>query len=165
MHPVLVKDAVLSAGHSRQSTDRAIWWTRPCLMNSTDAGCSVLLVSMSCGTISGGWTLIKVSHQYPSTILRALYGHCIPITPMFHIPFLLLSLFILYFAGHVMAPALAHAFCNHMGFPDFQEVLAYKGTTRLTLAGCFVAGLLLWMYLLYPLTNPYLYGNNVYRLL
>ena len=27
MHPVLVTDAVLSAGHSRQSSDRAIWWT------------------------------------------------------------------------------------------------------------------------------------------
>ena len=67
------------------------------------------------------------------------------------------------FSGHFVAPALAHAFCNHMGFPAFNEVLAYKDkSTRRKLIAAFVIGLLVWLYLLYPLTTPDLYSNDVY---
>ena len=71
--------------------------------------------------------------------------------------------FLDYFSGHFVAPALAHAFCNHMGFPAFNEVLAYDcKATRRKLIAAFVIGLLVWLYLLLPLTTPFLYSNDVY---
>ena len=66
--------------------------------------------------------------------------------------------------GHLMAPVIAHAFCNHMGFPNFQEVLVYKQPTRTYVMATFVGGLVLWYFLLYPLTYPGLYGNDLYEI-
>lgn len=64
--------------------------------------------------------------------------------------------------GHFVAPFLAHAFCNHMGFPNFREVFAYDEPKRsITLFLCIV-GLLAWCYLLEPLTNPLWYQNTLY---
>ena len=71
-------------------------------------------------------------------------------------------LFIHLFLGHLVAPAVAHAFCNHMGFPNFQEVMAYTNPKRSCVIAMFLLGLVLWSYLLYPLTEPALYGNNLY---
>ena len=66
-------------------------------------------------------------------------------------------------AGHFIAPVLAHAFCNHMGFPAFNEVLAYTDKRiRRKLIAAFVFGLIAWLFLLYPFTTPYLYGNYIY---
>ncbi|XP_075221442.1 ras converting CAAX endopeptidase Sras [Lycorma delicatula] len=64
--------------------------------------------------------------------------------------------------GHFVAPFLAHAFCNHMGFPDFSEVINMQEPQRtLTMCVC-VIGLVLWCLLLEPLTNPQWYDNNVF---
>ena len=65
-------------------------------------------------------------------------------------------------SGHLMAPVIAHAFCNHMGFPAFSEVRGYPQPTRSKLIALFVIGLVLWLFLLLPLTAPWLYSNDVY---
>ncbi|KAL4238758.1 CAAX prenyl protease [Mactra antiquata] len=73
------------------------------------------------------------------------------------------SAFLFLRTGHFIAPVLAHAFCNHMGFPAFNEVLAYNDKTlRWRLIAAFVFGLVAWIYLLYPLTAPFLYSNDIY---
>jgi prenyl protein peptidase len=63
--------------------------------------------------------------------------------------------------GNVAAPCVAHAFCNVMGFPDFGEIGRLNGWKRIVLASAFVVGLLGWYFLLWPLTEPTLYDNNV----
>ena len=68
----------------------------------------------------------------------------------------------MYLTGHLIAPVVAHAFCNHMGFPNFQEVLAQKAPVRYYIMAAFVGGLVGWCYLLYPLTSPWLYSNDLY---
>lgn len=64
--------------------------------------------------------------------------------------------------GHFVAPFLAHAFCNLMGFPDFNEVLSHKNPKKSILIFLFVAGVVLWYNLLTPLTNHSLYSNDVF---
>ncbi|XP_013787337.1 CAAX prenyl protease 2-like isoform X1 [Limulus polyphemus] len=82
--------------------------------------------------------------------------------------FLYTSLFGVYSAylflrtGHFMAPFIAHAFCNHMGFPDFIEVLSYKQPVRTFLVILFLLGFFGWLVLLEPLTKPAIFSNLVY---
>lgn len=75
------------------------------------------------------------------------------------------SVLIVSFLGHFVAPVVVHAFCNHMGFPAFQEVMSHPNTeTRHKLMASFVIGLVMWMALLYPITSPFLYSNDIYDL-
>ncbi|KAK3093080.1 hypothetical protein FSP39_010807 [Pinctada imbricata] len=75
------------------------------------------------------------------------------------------SAFLFLRTGHLMAPVIAHAFCNHMGFPAFGEVMHHPNTaTRHKLIASFVFGLILWVALLYPLTSPFIYANDIYDL-
>jgi prenyl protein peptidase len=67
-----------------------------------------------------------------------------------------------YFAGHLVAPFLAHAFCNHMGFPDFTELFSQKQPYRSVLMIFFVVGLAAWAVLLLPMTQPSLYNNQLF---
>ncbi|KAG8195260.1 hypothetical protein JTE90_028411 [Oedothorax gibbosus] len=60
--------------------------------------------------------------------------------------------------GHLAAPVIVHAFCNHIGFPDFSQLLTLKQPKKSWLMGCFVAGLLAWMVILKPLTDPNMYA-------
>ncbi|KAF6205522.1 hypothetical protein GE061_019695 [Apolygus lucorum] len=72
------------------------------------------------------------------------------------------SAFLFLRTGHFVAPFLAHAFCNFMGFPDFGEVLSYSEPKRSLTFGLFVAGFVSWCFLLVPLTDPLLYENTLY---
>lgn len=64
--------------------------------------------------------------------------------------------------GHFAAPFVAHAFCNHMGFPDFQEVLN-QSTSRKAISIClYVLGLVGWIVLLPRLTVPSWYENHLF---
>lgn len=70
---------------------------------------------------------------------------------------------ILKFLGHFVAPFAAHSFCNHMGFPDLTEVMAYDNFfKRAGFFSLFVIGLVAWCYLLIPLTNPSWFNNNIF---
>lgn len=64
--------------------------------------------------------------------------------------------------GHFVAPFVAHAFCNHMGFPDVAEVFGYKQPRLTLLLLAFLFGLLSWASLLEPMTRPQIYSNELY---
>ncbi|XP_067012806.2 CAAX prenyl protease 2 [Anabrus simplex] len=72
------------------------------------------------------------------------------------------SAFLFAKTGHFVAPFAAHAFCNHMGFPDFSELMLYKDRRRYVLMLLFVVGLCAWCALLTPLTNPSWYSNHLF---
>ncbi|KAJ6638514.1 CAAX prenyl protease 2, partial [Pseudolycoriella hygida] len=64
--------------------------------------------------------------------------------------------------GHFLAPVVAHAFCNHMGFPDVNEVLNQPKQTKNILLGIYVFGFVAWICLLPIVTNPAWYANDMY---
>lgn len=64
--------------------------------------------------------------------------------------------------GHFIAPFIVHAFCNHMGFPDIEEVLNQTETKKRLLIAFYVIGLLSWILLLPILTQPKWYSNELY---
>ncbi|XP_055322310.1 CAAX prenyl protease 2 [Sitodiplosis mosellana] len=64
--------------------------------------------------------------------------------------------------GHFIAPFVAHAFCNHMGFPDIQEVLLQQDNKKYIILSCYVIGLIGWIYLLPVVTKPEWYSNELY---
>ncbi|XP_039281536.1 CAAX prenyl protease 2-like [Nilaparvata lugens] len=64
--------------------------------------------------------------------------------------------------GHFVAPFLAHAFCNHMGFPDFNELATLPEPNRTAVMALSVIGLLAFCLLLDPLTNPEWYHNHIF---
>ncbi|XP_037027557.1 CAAX prenyl protease 2 [Bradysia coprophila] len=64
--------------------------------------------------------------------------------------------------GHFMAPVVAHAFCNHMGFPDVNEVLNQPTRTKHILLATYVIGFVAWIYLLPVVTDPTWYANDLY---
>lgn len=72
------------------------------------------------------------------------------------------SAFLFVRTGHLAAPCIVHAFCNHMGFPDFSEVFTYKNPHKFIVASLFVVGLVAWCFLLAPLTQPSLYSNEIF---
>jgi len=72
----------------------------------------------------------------------------------------MLSCFIFLRTGHISSVFVSHSFCNMMGFPDFSGAIHHKH--RYVLCLSYVMGLILFCYLLFPLTNPILYGNNLY---
>lgn len=72
------------------------------------------------------------------------------------------SAFLFAKTGHFVAPFAAHAFCNHMGFPDFAEILTYKEPQRMLMLSLLVLGLVAWCMLLTPLTNPAWYSNHLF---
>ena len=59
-----------------------------------------------------------------------------------------------------MAPIIAHSVCNHLGFPNFGDIFLYRKRTQALLWATFVLGLVSWVYLLYPLTDPTWFGNE-----
>ncbi|KVH99894.1 CAAX amino terminal protease [Cynara cardunculus var. scolymus] len=57
--------------------------------------------------------------------------------------------------GHLAAPLVSHMFCNFMGLPAF-----FSQKTGMVSVG-FVAGVLGFVYLLFPLTSPDLYNDRI----
>lgn len=49
-----------------------------------------------------------------------------------------------------------------MGFPDFGQLFELEQPKKFVLMICFVLGLILWIVLLHPLTDPLIYNNSVY---
>ncbi|KAL3217864.1 hypothetical protein MRX96_031970 [Rhipicephalus microplus] len=72
------------------------------------------------------------------------------------------SVYLFLRTGHFVAPFVAHAFCNHMGFPDVSEVFGYKQPRLTLLLLAFLLGLLSWASLLEPMTRPQIYSNDLY---
>jgi prenyl protein peptidase len=63
--------------------------------------------------------------------------------------------------GNIIAPILAHKFCNHMGFPDFREMFQFQEPKRSGLFIFSLAGLILWCLLIKYTTEPWIYSNQM----
>uniref|UniRef100_A0A8B9GV54 CAAX prenyl protease 2 n=1 Tax=Astyanax mexicanus TaxID=7994 RepID=A0A8B9GV54_ASTMX len=64
--------------------------------------------------------------------------------------------FIFIRTGHLVGPVLCHSFCNWMGFPALGSALQHPQRPALLLS--YELGLLLFAFLLFPLTDPLFYG-------
>ncbi len=73
------------------------------------------------------------------------------------------SAFLFLRTGHLMAPVIAHGFCNFMGFPDLAEVANRPPRERLLFSVLYLIGMVVFFLLLFPLTEPTLYANTVYH--
>lgn len=62
--------------------------------------------------------------------------------------------------GHLTSVVVSHAFCNMMGFPDFEGALSHKRRSSICLA--YILGLIMFFYLANTLTAPTLYVNTLY---
>uniref|UniRef100_A0A5S6R4C8 CAAX prenyl protease 2 n=1 Tax=Trichuris muris TaxID=70415 RepID=A0A5S6R4C8_TRIMR len=62
---------------------------------------------------------------------------------------------------HLMAAFMCHVFCNFMGFPDISLLKLVDRKKRSFVILCFVIGVLLWISLFLPFTEPWLYENKV----
>ncbi|KAK5858786.1 hypothetical protein PBY51_002901 [Eleginops maclovinus] len=58
--------------------------------------------------------------------------------------------------GHVVGPVLCHSFCNSQGLPDITSALQHPHQSAILLS--YLMGLLLFLVLLFPLTDPFFYG-------
>lgn len=68
--------------------------------------------------------------------------------------------------GNMMASFFSHAFCNLMGFPNINELLnEFDGRTRNRLIGAYVAGFVVFFFLVAPLTSPALFNNTTFSFL
>ncbi|TRY57578.1 hypothetical protein DNTS_023505 [Danionella cerebrum] len=64
--------------------------------------------------------------------------------------------FIFIRTGHLVGPVLCHSFCNWMGFPPIGSVLEHP--QRLGILLSYQLGVLLFLGLLFPFTDPAFYG-------
>ncbi|CAB3996191.1 CAAX prenyl protease 2-like [Paramuricea clavata] len=71
------------------------------------------------------------------------------------------SAFIFIRTGHFIGPFICHSFCNYMGMPEFDQI-SYTKYPKVV-AVMFVIGLLSFILLLMPLTEPTLYNSVYFR--
>ncbi|KAJ8266163.1 hypothetical protein GJAV_G00126660 [Gymnothorax javanicus] len=64
--------------------------------------------------------------------------------------------FIFIRTGHLVGPVLCHSFCNSMGFPAVSAALEHP--QRPLLLGCYLLGVVLFLLLFFPATDPFFYG-------
>ncbi|KAM4726466.1 CAAX prenyl protease 2-like [Anableps anableps] len=64
--------------------------------------------------------------------------------------------FIFLRTGHIVGPVLCHSFCNSQGLPDISSALNHP--QRSAVLFCYLTGVLLFLVVLFPLTDPFLYG-------
>eukprot|EP00455_Lapot_gusevi_P043880 TRINITY_DN540_c0_g1_i1.p1 TRINITY_DN540_c0_g1~~TRINITY_DN540_c0_g1_i1.p1 ORF type:complete len:311 (-),score=43.16 TRINITY_DN540_c0_g1_i1:66-947(-) len=65
--------------------------------------------------------------------------------------------------GHAIAPMLVHSFCNIMEFPDLSWLFNREHPHRKEIGIAFVVGIILFAFLLFPMTTPSLYGSWFYK--
>uniref|UniRef100_A0A8C2X109 CAAX prenyl protease 2 n=1 Tax=Cyclopterus lumpus TaxID=8103 RepID=A0A8C2X109_CYCLU len=58
--------------------------------------------------------------------------------------------------GHVVGPVLCHSFCNSQGLPDIRSALRHPQRSALLFS--YLTGLLVFLVLLFTLTDPFFYG-------
>ncbi|KAI2651305.1 CAAX prenyl protease 2 [Labeo rohita] len=66
--------------------------------------------------------------------------------------------FIFIRTGHLVGPMLCHSFCNQMGFPAIGSVLHHPQKPVVLLS--YQLGILLFLILLFPFTDPAFYGMS-----
>ncbi|XP_063801217.1 CAAX prenyl protease 2 isoform X2 [Pseudophryne corroboree] len=65
--------------------------------------------------------------------------------------------FIFIRTGHFIGPVLCHSFCNYIGFPAIFTALDHP--QRTTILFFYILGVVLFFLMLYPVTDPSLYGD------
>ncbi|XP_042355760.1 CAAX prenyl protease 2-like [Plectropomus leopardus] len=65
--------------------------------------------------------------------------------------------FIFMRTGHVMGPVLCHSFCNSQGLPDISSALQHP--QRSAVLFFYLMGVLMFLVLLFPLTDTFFYGT------
>ncbi|KAG7484956.1 hypothetical protein MATL_G00055640 [Megalops atlanticus] len=65
--------------------------------------------------------------------------------------------FIFIRTGHLVGPVLCHSFCNYMGFPSLGAALDHP--QRLLILSCYLLGVVLFLLLFFPATDPFFYGS------
>lgn len=58
--------------------------------------------------------------------------------------------------GHIVGPVLCHSFCNSQGLPDIGSGLSRPQRSAVLI--CYLTGVLLFLVMLFPFTDPFLYG-------
>lgn len=58
--------------------------------------------------------------------------------------------------GHLIGPVLCHSFCNYMGFPAISTAMEHPH--RLTILSSYLLGVVLFLLLLFPFTDPSFYA-------
>ncbi|XP_041638425.1 CAAX prenyl protease 2 [Cheilinus undulatus] len=64
--------------------------------------------------------------------------------------------FIFIRTGHLVGPVLCHSFCNFVGFPAVSAAVDHPH--RFSVLTCYLLGVLLFLFLLFPFTDPTYYG-------
>ncbi|KAK9731365.1 Type II CAAX prenyl endopeptidase Rce1-like [Popillia japonica] len=72
------------------------------------------------------------------------------------------SAYLLLRTGHFASAFIVHAFCNHMGFPEFHELVNYEKKQKILACTVFVVGFVLWCLFLNPLTEPTLFHHDLH---
>lgn len=67
------------------------------------------------------------------------------------------SAFLFLRTGHLIGPVICHSFCNLMGFPDFDRISDSEYPK--VVGSCFVIGLVSFLLLLFPVTEPAYYAS------
>ena len=65
--------------------------------------------------------------------------------------------------GHLTSAVVSHSFCNVMGFPDFEAAVNHE--RRLSICVTFLVGLVMFIILANPMTEPSLYSNTLYNVI
>ncbi|GJQ79269.1 hypothetical protein Trydic_g5512 [Trypoxylus dichotomus] len=99
---------------------------------------------------------MKKGMKFKHAILMSCF-HCF-YTTIFGI----YSAYLLLRTGHFASAFIVHAFCNHMGFPEFHELMNYGKKQQIIASLMFVTGFVLWCFLLNPLTEPVLFHNHLH---
>lgn len=63
--------------------------------------------------------------------------------------------------GHLTSAVVSHAFCNMMGFPDFETALHHE--YRISISVTFILGLIMFILFANPMTEPSIYHNVLYN--
>ncbi|KAF9962797.1 hypothetical protein BGZ65_007889 [Modicella reniformis] len=61
--------------------------------------------------------------------------------------------------SNLLAPCLTHSFCNMMGLPDVSNIGHYNASWKKWIYAAFIVGLILFVMLMVPMTQPALYGD------
>ncbi|KAJ8405857.1 hypothetical protein AAFF_G00312940 [Aldrovandia affinis] len=65
--------------------------------------------------------------------------------------------FIFIRTGHLVGPVLCHSFCNYIGFPAVSAAMEHP--QRLLILFCYLLGVVLFLLLFFPATDPFFYGS------
>jgi len=102
--------------------------------------------------------MLQHLHEPPNKIKRALIEILFQL--LYTSIFGAYSAFLFLRTGHLLSAFIAHSFCNFMGFPRID--IALEHPKRFLLLWAYASGLVGFLLLLYPLTEPQLFNNTLY---